>query len=245
MFFSLPLYSQSPAQLQKDWKKAVSNSGNSFKLKQERPLFSIGSTNMRIEKECRKEWGCRGGENDWFKKGQFKKGIRVAVLTWINDNATFYDAYVGNKKIYPTDRIIWVTAVPEIKLFCTGLGDLKKTKLRLEQFMGLPYNGQKGKFVTMWVEPRNLFRPCPDAEIFDAKCDTTFPGSATVAHKSWKNTQAVNSFPGDGGYPWTRRGFAYDWGYKNYQGASEYILRAGSSPYIDSIESTEKYCGIK
>jgi len=37
----------------------------------------------------------------------------------------------------------------EIKMFCTGLGDFKKTKLRLEQFIGLPYNGNKGKFVTM------------------------------------------------------------------------------------------------
>jgi hypothetical protein len=59
------------------------------------------------------------------------------------------------------------------------------------------------------------------------------------------NNQAVASFPVEGGYPWTRRGFAYDWGDKNIQGASEYILMKGSMPYIDRIESTEKYCGIK
>jgi hypothetical protein len=142
ILISLPLYSQSPQQLEKDWKKAVSDSGKFSQLKQERPLFSIGPTNMRIEKECRKEWGCSGGENDWFKKGQFKKGIRVAVLTWISDRASHFNDYVGNKKKYNTgDRIIWVTAVPEVKLFCDEFKDIKTAKLRLEQFLGLPYNG--------------------------------------------------------------------------------------------------------
>jgi len=111
--------------------------------------------------------------------------------------------------------------------------------------MGLPYDGNKGKFVTIWVEPRRLFRPCLDPEIFDAECDVTWPKNVDSIHKTWIDQQAVKSFPSMEGYPWTKRGFAYDWGEKNYQGASEYILMKGSSVYIDSIETTEKYCGTK
>jgi len=246
-FYSFPIFSQNAAQLDEMWKKAIRDSSKFSALKQERPLFSIGPTNMRLVLKCKKEWGCEGGTKDWFKNKQFKRGIRVAVLTWINNKYNDYDPYVENKKLYYTgSRPIWVTAVPEIKLFCTGLGDLKKTKLRLEQFKGLPYNGSKDEFVTMWVEPRRLFRPCPDPEIYDAKCGITFPENTSAIHKNWINQQAEKSFPSLGqGYPWTRRGFAYDWGEKNYQGASEYIISPGSSIYIESIERTETYCQVK
>jgi len=71
--FSLPIYSQSPKELEKDWKEAVSNSSRFNMLKQERPLVSIGSTNLRLEIECKREWGCQGGEKDWFQKESLKK----------------------------------------------------------------------------------------------------------------------------------------------------------------------------
>jgi len=244
--FPTYLLGQSDQELNKMWKKAIIDAANFKLLKQPNPLFAIRPQNLRIEISCRKEWKCQGGEKDWFENGKFKEHVRVKVLTWIDKNATFFDEYVGNKKTYSTgNKYIWATAVPEIKLICTGIGDLKKTKLRLEQYMGLPYNGNKGKFVSMWVEPRNLFRPCPDAEIFDAKCETRFPANVSALHKTWQNTQAEKSFPAERGYPWTRRGFSYDWGgTNNHQGASEYVISVGSQVYIDSIDTTEKYCGL-
>lgn len=250
--YSFSLFSQSDAQLKRMWDESVKKAEAYYKLYQSRPLFEIAPSNPQLKVSCKREWGCSGGNKNWFKRGKnkkglFKKGIRVAVLTWIDKDAPFYDDYVGNKKIYTTgDRITWVTAVPEIKLFCTKIRNKNKVKLRLEQYLGIPFNGNKGKFVTIWVKPGSLFRPCLDAEIYDGKCKKKYRNKTEAGHKEWIEFQANMSFPKKGGgYPWTRRGFAYDWGSKNYQGASEYILKKGSSVYIHSIDSTEKYCGIK
>lgn len=229
------------------WDKGVKNAKKYYLLKYSRPLSEIAPSNDQLKISCKREWGCSGGNQNWFKKGKFKEGIRVAVLTWINADATFFDDYVGNKKIYQTgDRITWVTPVPEIKFFCTKIRDKNKVKLRLEQYLGLPFNGKKGKFVTIWATPDSLFRPCLDPEIYDEKCKIVYRVRTEKGHKEWMKFTKDKSFPKrGGGYPWTRRGFAYDWGGKHYQGASEYILKTGSSIYIQSIESTEKYCGLK
>lgn len=37
----------------------------------------------------------------------------------------------------------------------------------------------------MWVNPRDLFRPCPDPEISDTRCEVQFSPRVWRAHQYW------------------------------------------------------------
>ncbi|MDJ0589602.1 MAG: hypothetical protein QNJ72_06340 [Pleurocapsa sp. MO_226.B13] len=96
---------------------------------------------------------------------------QVLMVTW-----TSWDGYgdrIGQKM--DLEREIWVTAVPELQQFAFKL-DLSENSLilRLEQYLGFPPHNGKTKFVQMWVNPRELFRPCPDPEISDTSCEVQF-----------------------------------------------------------------------
>ncbi len=96
-----------------------------------------------------------------------------------------------------------------------GLGARSQSKLdfsptsltlRLEQYLGLPPHNGKTKFVQMWVNPRDLFRPCPDSEISDTRCEVQFPPRVWLVHQHWFIDKMLTSY-GDRGYPLTRLGY--------------------------------------
>ena len=120
----------------------------------------------------------------------------------------------------------------------------------------------------MWVSPKDLFRPCPDTEISDTACETSFPADmfrildlnnmvrATEGtdygvfktYSSWFNNRTRNGYPmGSSPYPWTRLGYTYDWGSSNHTGLSEFVLHGrkvdGSkiSVGIKSVKTTAEY----
>jgi hypothetical protein len=170
--------------------------------------------------------------------------LQVKVVTWTNWNG--YDNLPG--KPYTTTRETWVTAVPQVKFICNQFPKQPEAlTLRLEQFMGLPANNGKTKFVEMWVKPADLFRPCPDPEITDHECEVDFPNSALVSinqsHVDWFNKLKSQSYTGTPGYPWTRLGYTYDWGNPySVVGASEFVVKPGATVDIDSVTPTSGYC---
>lgn len=143
---------------------------------------------------------------------------RVLVVTW-----TDWDGYVDGQTIEKS-REIWVTAVPELKMFCESNEiDKNNVTLRLEQLLGLPPNSGKSLFVEIWVKPDDLFRPSPDPEITDQVAGLNFPVPDIFApfneeyiewfseYINWFNEKNNKSYKYDG-YPWTRLGYTYDWG---------------------------------
>ena len=169
--------------------------------------------------------------------------MRVLVVTWTSWDG--YDDQVG--RTMAMSRNIWVTAVPELKSFCTDYTATQPDPtLRLEQILGLPPNNGKTKFVEIWVEPKDLFRPSPDPEITDHEAELTFPTSRyfTVSedYVTWFNDLRSSSY-GDDGYPWTRLGYTYDWGNPNTDvGLSEFIISEGATVEIRVVMSTGDYC---
>lgn len=167
----------------------------------------------------------------------------ILAVTWKKDDTyyrksldTFYDS--GN---YP----IWVTTAPELKerISVERYSDLN---YRLVQLLGLPPNTVYNYFIEMWVKPSDLFRPCPDKEITDNRCETCFPAGADSEHIAWINQMRVNSYYGCSlftQYPWTELGYTFDWNPDNstHFGLSEFVVGKNKKVYIKAIYSTEEY----
>ncbi len=206
-------------------------------------------------------------------------GSRLLVVTWLGDAGQYYecldpDGCEGNTSCieggecpnYKWDS--WVTMVPEIKNFFRMN---QPEPLRIAQLLGLPPEaGTVGDpdaysyMLEIWVSPQDLFRPCPDPEIWDSACGTELLENQSMPDKiratagpdygmfmtypDWFNNQARYSYTLDSSpYPWTRLGYTYDWGSNNPVGLSEFIVHGrkadGStiSVGIRSVKTTEEY----
>lgn len=210
-------------------------------------------------------------------------GSRLLVVTWLGEAGKYYKCSdlggcSGNTSCIeggecPTYRYdSWVTVAPEIRNF---FGVTRPEPLRIAQLLGLPPeyavvgDPKEAKYMLeMWVSPSDLFRPCPDAEISDTVCETSFPldmfrlldlnntvrateGSdygVFKTYSSWFNNRTRNIYTsGSSPYPWTRLGYTYDWGSSNHIGLSEFVLHGrkedGStiSVGIKSVKTTAEY----
>jgi hypothetical protein len=168
----------------------------------------------------------------------------ILVVAWKKD-ASFYktDTISG---FYNTGKYqIWVTTAPEL------LQRMKNEKyddvnLRLKQLLGLPPNSVYNYFIEFWVRPEDLFRPCPDSEIADKKCDLCFPENTDSSYISWINDNRIGRYyqcEPYGNYPWTQLGYTYDWNAKNktHVGLSEFVIGQDRNIIINGIYSTEDY----
>lgn len=170
----------------------------------------------------------------WKDEGE---DARVLMVTWTNWNG--YDELVG--KSMKTTRHIWVTPVPQLLDFVKGHAVGKKDlTLRIEQLLGLPPENEKNRFVEIWVEPKDLFRPSPDPEITDREAGLDFPESTKFIEVSedyiwwFKDLKAVSY--GKDGYPWTRLGYTYDWGNPDSEvGLSEFVISPGAAVEINAV----------
>ncbi len=168
---------------------------------------------------------------------------RVCVVTW-----TSYDGYDNKEgQAIAIKRDTWVTVVPELKDFINSHGLRMDTMtLRIEQLLGLPPKNGKTRFVELWVDPKDLFRPSPDPEIIDCEADLQFPNSrymtVSPSHVEWINILRETSY-GEKGYPWTQLGYTYDWGGDPDSdfGLSEFVIIKNSEVRVHAIILNEDY----
>jgi hypothetical protein len=174
----------------------------------------------------------------------------VLMATW-----TSWDGYAPNLgKSMELEIDIWVTAVPHVQKFYRehNLGGQPTAATRLEQLLGLAPNTAKTKFVEMWVNPADMFRPCPDPEITDLECELNFPQSQNFFtvnqdHVEWINANIAEKYPpapdSSRWFPWTRLGYTYDWGNRRSEvGLSEFVIKRGATVGVHSITPTADYC---
>ena len=165
----------------------------------------------------------------------------ILVCTW-KQNVSFYQKdTVFNTGTYP----IWITTAPELKNRIKKESP-KDVNLRLIQLLGLPPTAQYSYFVEFWVRPVDLFRPCPDKEITDGKCDICFPEGTDPEHIKWINENRISRYYQCDlyyQYPWGQLGYTYDWNPKNksHFGLSEFIIGANKTIYINRIVTTLEY----
>lgn len=181
------------------------------------------------------------------------EGRWVKVVAWMNEDsyARFYqDKDAG---MTPEDQPrIWVTLAPQVQDFCRSLvvNDQFAATFRLKQYLGLDPNRRYQRFVELWVQPQDLFRPCPDPETDDTSCNLTLdrdnpPMVKGVAdYVAFFDGLKIQSYNPDGA-PWTRLGYTYDWVYgQRAVGASEYMLVPAANYLIGDDYSTHDYCRV-
>jgi len=169
---------------------------------------------------------------------QWNDGM-VLVVTFTR----FPDSYPEGQRIQTWWGETWVTVVPELKTFYEGLTvPIDNPLLRVEQILGLPKDSGNEWFAEVWVNPHDLYRPCPDSEITDSACGLTFPGNTSDEYIDWFNNQIIGSYFQEQKYPWTRLGYTYDWGDPTKEiGLSEFIIRQGAEVLVERLEKFEDY----
>ena len=178
----------------------------------------------------------------------------LLVASWKSNSSYYPDRGAYNTGKYD----IWVTVAPQIQERCQLYQPLFPTSenlaLRLQQLLGLPPNGPERFFLELWVHPDDLFRPCPDNETDDTRCDLVLRPDTDSAYRAWfNNLRAVqyvdcsNTEYEMAGYPWTQLGYTYDWNPTNssHIGLSEFVIRQNADVWVRRKVSTEDYCNEK
>jgi hypothetical protein len=160
-----------------------------------------------------------------------------------------------SKGSYKLPDDVWVTAAPEVKNKCQGVGG--NLPMWLRQLLGLHPNTEVTHFVVMEVKKGDIFRPTanPDATAIwpcgnsqGRDCGEFFQEGVSEGHIKWMANQMLSAYLISkplkaNGYPWTRLGYTYNWrrGADRY-GASEYVIRQGAVVNVEEIISYREYC---
>jgi hypothetical protein len=168
----------------------------------------------------------------------------VLVLSW-KQNVSYYRPYIDSTYYNTGSYPIWITTAPELlqRMHKEKTTDVNR---RLVQLLGLPPNATYSYFVEFWVKPADLFRPCPDKEITDRRCDICFPADADSSHIAWINGSRIDRYYQCGlynQYPWTELGYTFDWDPENksHVGLSEFVIAAHANIKVKAIYTTAEY----
>lgn len=185
---------------------------------------------------------------DRFYRPELGKPFRTTILKDLN-----------GQPIY-----IWGTIVPELKKFAQNYqkNPIPGTSLalRLKQHLGLPDSKEEYFFVEFWVRPQDIFRPCINTDIIGNACLPDYNPQILPAsykdifnfvphdpnYQKWFTDRRNTAYVGDSPFPWTRIGYTYDWASKESKkvGASEFVIRQGSTIFLHSITSTDDYASL-
>jgi len=168
----------------------------------------------------------------------------ILVVTW-KQNVMHYQKYIDSSFYNTGSNPIWVTTAPEL------LHRMKNEKAtdvnhRLVQLLGLPPNAKYNYFVEFWVKAADLFRPCPDKEVSDNRCEICFSTNVDSTYINWINSTRIKSYYNCElyqQYPWTELGYTYDWSPENksHIGLSEFVIGVNKKIKIKAIYTTANY----
>lgn len=209
-------------------------------------------------------------DNPYLSWRDGPSGKQVLVASTMSTYA-YEHYYKGQTTGGPTGwGQIWVTAVPQLKEFCTAApGDAAAKTERVVQWLGLNPANPYAQVVEMWIEPEKLVRPCPITDITAATCTldsadqwgppavagtatrpTCNAGDAACAeNQSYWDWFATNMRLNlkEGGAPWTRLGYTFDWkptkdgGFVRY-GGSEFVMKPGAKYQVHAAYTLAEYC---
>ena len=224
-FFSLHINAQVSAKDSVLYQQAIQAAMSPNKQKKCDTLVAINSKNNKLTRK-------------------YIDGVEyILMVTWKKDTTNYK---TDKNRVYNTTKWpIWVTTSPQLlqRMNHKGITDVD---LRLEQLLGLPPNSGYKYFIEFWVQPRDLFRPCPDSEIGDSKCDLCFSEYTNPDYETWINEYRINSYYSCSlfdKYPWTQLGYTYDWGGESdhHIGLSEFVISQYSNVIINKIYTTKEY----
>ena len=121
--------------------------------------------------------------------------------------------------------------------------------LRLRQLLGLPREENVTHFTMFWVEPKDMIRPAYRPDVTSSEMDCRFNedddsqlDSLGMWLRNWFDDTWAKSYKEQGGYPWTRMGYTYDWGAKgNHYGLSEFLVREESQVTVQTTKDLKAF----
>lgn len=168
------------------------------------------------------------------------------AVTWDADQKrVLMITFSNNPEVYPEGEMVklsqnvWTVTEKELyEWYKKNREGVKNWPLRLRQLLGLPPTSPMTHFSAFWVEPQNLIRPAfiTDIQIDSMEVslderlnDYSSEQEFKVWYKNWFDKNRAKSYRKDGGFPWTRLGYTYDWGRKdNKYGLSEFLVLEGA-----------------
>ena len=121
--------------------------------------------------------------------------------------------------------------------------------LRLRQLLGLPREENITHFTTFWVKPQDMIRPAYKTDVTNSDMDCRFNeeddsqlDSLGMWLRNWFDDTWAKSYKDEGGYPWTRMGYTYDWGAKGDKyGLSEFLVREESQVTVQTTKDVKAF----
>ena len=163
------------------------------------------------------------------------KGVLVLTFTKYNSS------YPVNSSVTTWWGETWITVVPDLKqFFGSNVGAGENRTLRTLELLGLPWDSKNTYFVEMYVQPKDLFRPAGDNEIYDDTAGMSLPSNADPAYVKWFNAKIITSYYPKTA-PWSRMGYTYDWGSDSHIGLSEYVIRQNATVFVRSVSTANVY----
>ena len=158
---------------------------------------------------------------------------QVILVTWHNAPDEFKDG----QTISHTDKVIWAFTDKEfLSWFRENHEKVDNWDLRLKQLIGMSPETNNNYFTVFWANVSDVFRPAYYPEINSGLMNTTFSNSFeedmsenAMWFKNWFDKTSATIYSRDGGHPWTRLGYTYDWGNPDRKyGLSEFIVKEGA-----------------
>jgi hypothetical protein len=146
-------------------------------------------------------------------------------------------------------------------MFCTIASELQDrltstnvapedVSLRTKQLLGMAED-HPGKFVVeFWANTSSLFRPAMDADITNPVTSLDFVGvmaqtDPLSSERDWFNKWIAKVYTDIPPYPWTRAGYAYDWGNSHTDvGLTEFIINNLNTGTRQDIMTVRGVIGI-
>lgn len=212
-----------------------------------RNLFALNTKNNKLIYEQ------RDNKNHvkavaWMSEHSYRKNYAAQQgdCSINSESCTYIDKPQGLSPAIDIAQL-WITLVPQVRAFCQQLA-VEDPSFRIKQYLGLNPNRRYQRFIEIWVEPTNVFRPCIDPDPTDNACEliadpNNLPLVSGISdYLSFFNGLTQVSYTPTGA-PWTKLGYTYDWAYgERGVGASEYMLVPNSDFYIEKSYTTDEYC---
>lgn len=159
---------------------------------------------------------------------------QVILVAWHNDP----DKYKDGQMVTLKDEVLWTYTDKEfVKWYNENFDKVTNWPLRLKQLLGKSPDFPGTHFTVFWAEVKDLYRPANIPDVASSMMSADFVGEFEAEDaekakwfKNWFDETKTKAYANEGGFPWTRLGYTYDWGRTDggKYGLTEFIVRDGA-----------------
>lgn len=172
---------------------------------------------------------------------------QVILVAWHNEP----DKYKDGEMVTLKDDVLWAYTDKEFLKWYNENGEkVTNWNLRLKQLLGKSPDFPATHFTVFWAEVKDLYRPAfiPDvaSNMMGTELQGEFDGEndeKAIWFKNWFDATSAKAYASEGGFPWTRLGYTYDWGRTDggKYGLSEFIVREGAQIDVKFTRGTKAF----